>query len=117
MAGEERGERREDRGERREERGERREERGQRTVGKPVALTHSPPVPPTCFSPCAHTHTQADSLLCDHTPWTIHDFFDYDYVGAPWRQVSNTRSSDLNYYYLATWECPGARYLILDHLI
>jgi len=29
---------------------------------------------------------QADSLLCEHTPWRIHDFDAYDYVGAPWRQ-------------------------------
>ena len=29
---------------------------------------------------------QADSLLCEHTPWTIHEFIEYDYVGSPWRQ-------------------------------
>ena len=29
---------------------------------------------------------QADSLLCELSPWTIHDFLEYDFVGAPWRQ-------------------------------
>jgi len=33
-----------------------------------------------------YMYTQADSLLCEHTPWRIHDFDAYDYVGAPWRQ-------------------------------
>lgn len=30
---------------------------------------------------------QTDSVLCSLSPWTVHDFLQYDYVGAPW-QVS-----------------------------
>ena len=44
---------------------------------------------------------QADSLLCDSTPWTIHDFLAYDYVGSPWRQEEcppdNDRSISICY--------------------
>ena len=35
-----------------------------------------------------HVSAQSDSLLCEHTTWDVHDFLHYDYVGAPWRQVS-----------------------------
>lgn len=30
---------------------------------------------------------QTDSVLCSLSPWSVHDFLQYDYVGAPW-QVS-----------------------------
>jgi len=44
---------------------------------------------------------QADSLLCDNTPWSIYDFLQYDYVGSPWRQEvcppDNDRSISICY--------------------
>lgn len=29
---------------------------------------------------------QADSVLCGGSAWRVRDFFDYDFVGAPWRR-------------------------------
>ena len=27
---------------------------------------------------------QLDSILCSMSPWKVHDFLEYDYIGAPW---------------------------------
>jgi hypothetical protein len=37
---------------------------------------------------------QADSLLCEHSLWTVHDFLQYDYVGSPWRQETCPPDND-----------------------
>jgi len=34
---------------------------------------------------------QTDSVLCSLSPWTVHDFLQYDYVGAPWNRSAPRR--------------------------